>query len=89
MALSGVGQYKTVDPAFVRDAKAEADAIKRGMTAAYIEERGGVNASGYYGDSWVPFNYSSDSFINAHSKYRICRYCAKWTSSISRNACRI
>jgi hypothetical protein len=52
MALSGVGQYKTVDPAFVRDAKAEADAIKRGMTAAYIEERGGVNASGYYGDSW-------------------------------------
>ena len=52
MALSGVGQYKTVDPAFVRDAKAEADAIKRGMTAAQIEERGGVNASGYYGDSW-------------------------------------
>ena len=53
MALSGVGQYKTVDPAFVRDAKAEADAMKNlKMTAAQIEERGGVNASGYYGDSW-------------------------------------
>ena len=53
MALSGVGQYKIVDPAFVRDAKAEADAMKNlKMTAAQIEERGGVNASGYYGDSW-------------------------------------
>ena len=43
-----------VDPKFVRSAKAEADAIKMGMTKEYIESRGGVNASGYYGDSWNP-----------------------------------
>ena len=41
-----------VDPKFVRSAKADADAIKAGMTKEYIESRGGVNASGYYGDSW-------------------------------------
>ena len=41
-----------VDPKFVRSAKAEADAIRAGMTKEYIESRGGVNASGYYGDSW-------------------------------------
>jgi len=51
--LSGVGQYETVDPAFVRNAFAEADAIKSlGLTKAEIDARGGVNASGYYGDSW-------------------------------------
>jgi hypothetical protein len=42
-----------VDPKFVRSAKAEADAIKSlGLTKEYIESRGGINASGYYGDSW-------------------------------------
>ena len=42
-----------VDPKFVRSAKAEADAMKNlGLTKEYIESRGGVNASGYYGDSW-------------------------------------
>ena len=42
-----------IDPAFVRSPKAEADAIKQlGMTAAQIEARGGISASGYYGDSW-------------------------------------
>ena len=51
--LSGVGQYETVDPAFVRNAFAEAQAIKDlGLTKAEIEARGGVSASGYYGDSW-------------------------------------
>jgi hypothetical protein len=51
--LAGIGQYKTVDPAFVRSAKAEADAMKTlGLTKEYIESRGGVNASGFYGDSW-------------------------------------
>jgi len=50
--LAGIGQYKTVDPKFVRSAKAEADAIKSGISKEYIESRGGVNASGYYGDSW-------------------------------------
>jgi hypothetical protein len=42
-----------VDPLFKRDAKAEAAAIKAGSaTAAQIEARGGISASGYYGDSW-------------------------------------
>jgi hypothetical protein len=51
--LSGVGQYQTVDPSFKRSAAAEADAIKSlGMTKAEIDARGGVSASGYYGDSW-------------------------------------
>jgi hypothetical protein len=51
--LAGIGQYKSVDPAFVRSAKAEADAMKTlGLTKEYIESRGGVNASGFYGDSW-------------------------------------
>jgi len=51
--LAGIGQYKTVDPKFVRSAKAEADAMKTlGLTKEYIESRGGVNASGFYGDSW-------------------------------------
>jgi hypothetical protein len=41
-----------VDPKFVRSAKAEADAMRAGITKEYIESRGGVNSSGYYGDSW-------------------------------------
>lgn len=42
-----------VDPAFVRNAQAEAEAIKNlGMTKAEIDARGGVSASGYFGDSW-------------------------------------
>lgn len=51
--LSGVGQYNVVDPNFTRSAAAEADAMKSlGMTKAEIAARGGINASGYYGDSW-------------------------------------
>ena len=51
--LSGVGQYNVVDPGFVRNAFAEADAMKSlGMTKAEIDARGGISASGYYGDSW-------------------------------------
>lgn len=51
--LAGIGLYKTVDPKFVRSAKAEADAMKNlGLTKEYIESRGGIDASGYYGDSW-------------------------------------
>ena len=42
-----------VDPNFVRNPKAEARALASGnVTAAQIEERGGINASGYYGDSY-------------------------------------
>jgi len=51
--LSGVGQYQTVDPAFTRNYAAEKDAIKSlNMTPAEIAARGGINAAGYYGDSW-------------------------------------
>jgi hypothetical protein len=43
----------TLDPNFVRDAKAEARAMKNlGLTQEQIDARGGVNASGYYGDSY-------------------------------------
>ena len=42
-----------VDPNFVRNPKAEARALASGnVTAAEIEARGGINASGYYGDSY-------------------------------------
>jgi len=51
-----------VDPLFKRDAKREAAAIARGTTtAALIEERGGINASGYYGDSWSADKNLSDA----------------------------
>ena len=51
--LAGIGQYSTVDPLFVRSIKAEQDAIRNlGYTQEYIDSRGGINASGYYGDSW-------------------------------------
>ena len=63
--LAGIGLYKTVDPKFVRSSKAEADAMKNlGLTKEYIESRGGVNASGYYGDSWsAEKNLSDAEFI--------------------------
>lgn len=42
-----------IDPNFVRNPKAEARAIASGnITAAELEARGGINASGYYGDSY-------------------------------------
>jgi hypothetical protein len=42
-----------VDPKFVRNAQAEAQAIKNlGLTKAEINARGGISASGYFGDSW-------------------------------------
>jgi hypothetical protein len=42
-----------IDPAFVRSAAAEAAAIRSGVaTKAEIDARGGINAAGYYGDSW-------------------------------------
>jgi hypothetical protein len=42
-----------IDPAFVRSNAAEQAAMKNlGMTKAEIDARGGVNAAGYYGDSW-------------------------------------
>jgi len=51
-----------VDPLFKRDAKKEAAAIARGTaTAASIEARGGINASGFYGDSWSADKNLSDA----------------------------
>ena len=51
--LAGIGQYQTVDPAFTPNKAAEKAAMQNlGLTKEYIESRGGVNASGYYGDSW-------------------------------------
>lgn len=39
---------------FKRSAAKEAEAIARGATKEEIERRGGINASGYYGDSYNP-----------------------------------
>lgn len=47
------GNVKNLDPDFVRNPAAEARAIASGnATAEQIEARGGINASGYYGDSY-------------------------------------
>lgn len=47
------GVVKDLDPNFVRDAKREAAAMKNlGLTREEIDARGGINASGYYGDSY-------------------------------------
>ena len=61
--LSGVGQYKTVDPEFTAVSYKNLDASTKEVIAAnaasnnmtpqqYYESRGGVNKAGYYGDSW-------------------------------------
>ena len=54
----------TVDPLFKRNAAKEAAAVKSGNTTqAEIDARGGINASGYYGDSWsADKNLSDDEF---------------------------
>jgi hypothetical protein len=51
-----------VDPLFKRNAAKEAAAIKSGnATKESIDARGGINASGYYGDSWSADKNLSDS----------------------------
>jgi hypothetical protein len=51
-----------VDPLFKRSAAKEAAAIAGGRaTKESIEERGGINASGYYGDSWSADKNLSDA----------------------------
>jgi hypothetical protein len=45
---------------FKRDAAREAAAIARGITKEEIERRGGINASGYYGDSFNPSTSLTD-----------------------------
>ena len=46
------GAVSKVDAGFTRNAAAEQAAIATGMTKAEIDARGGINASGYFGDSW-------------------------------------
>jgi hypothetical protein len=60
----------TVDPLFKRDPKKEALAIKNGTaTKESIEARGGINASGYYGDSWnSKTNLSDAEYAAARAK---------------------
>jgi hypothetical protein len=58
----------TVDPLFKRNAAKEALAIKNGTaTKESIEARGGINASGYYGDSWNSKTNLSDAEYAAAS----------------------
>jgi len=66
--LAGIGVYNVVDPTFtavkpseetLRLAKANA---APGQTAEqYLASRGGVNAAGYYGDSWNAKNNLTDA----------------------------
>lgn len=57
--IAGIGQYNKVDPTFTA-VKPSAETLRLaksnaapGQTAEeYLASRGGVNASGYYGDSW-------------------------------------
>lgn len=58
----------TVDPLFKRNAAKEAAAIASGNTTKeQIEARGGINASGYYGDSWNSKTNLSDAEYAAAS----------------------
>jgi hypothetical protein len=51
---------------FVRSAAAERAAIAAGVASkAEIEARGGINASGYYGDSWNPLTNLTDAEYSA------------------------
>jgi hypothetical protein len=60
----------TVDPLFKRNAAREAAAVKSGNTTqAEIDARGGINASGYYGDSWsADKNLSDAEYAAARAK---------------------
>lgn len=64
-AVDALNKAKTAadkSTGFVRNAAAEADAIAKGIaTKEEIEARGGVNASGYYGDSWNPNTSLTDA----------------------------
>lgn len=48
--MSGLTVGNQFDPTFIRDTKAEKDAMALGYTKEQIEARGGVNAQGYWGD---------------------------------------
>jgi hypothetical protein len=58
-----------VDPLFKRNAAKEAAAVAGGRaTQAEIDARGGINASGYYGDSWSADKNLSDAEYAAIQK---------------------
>ena len=48
--MSGLNVGNQFDPTFVRDTKAEKEAMSLGYTKEQIDARGGVNAEGYWGD---------------------------------------
>ena len=56
------GAVDKIDKGFVRNAAAEAAAIASGnVTKAEIDARGGINASGYFGDSYNPNTTLTDA----------------------------
>jgi hypothetical protein len=59
-----------VDPAFLRSNAAEQEAMRNlGLTKAEIDARGGVNAAGYYGDSWnSKTNLTDTEYLTALQK---------------------
>ena len=67
--LAGVGLYNTVDPEFTAVKKytpetlavAKANAAPGQTAEEYLASRGGVNAAGYYGDSWNAKQNLSDA----------------------------
>lgn len=66
--LAGLGQYGSVDPEFTAVTPSEerlriaALNASPGQTAEqYLASRGGINAAGYYGDSWNAANNLTDA----------------------------
>jgi ribosomal protein S11 len=66
--LAGIGRFNVIDPAFTKVAPSAETLRIAGLNAApgqtaeqYLASRGGVNASGYYGDSWSAKTNLSDA----------------------------
>lgn len=77
--LAGIGQYNTVDKEFtpVKQysaqtlATAKANAAPGQTAEQYLASRGGVNAAGYYGDSWnAKTNLTDTEYATALSEAR-------------------
>jgi len=71
--LAGIGQYELVDPEFTAGkptaatlAVAKANAAPGQTAEEYLASRGGVNAAGYYGDSWnAKLNLTDTEYFKA------------------------
>lgn len=71
--LAGIGQYDLVDPEFTAGkptaatlAIAKANAAPGQTAEEYLASRGGVNAAGYYGDSWnAKLNLTDTEYFKA------------------------